>query len=482
MSPFFQLQEATFLIQETLAGFESAALLNSESQLLGMKYETLSDIGTFGPVVQTVRKYFKLEEGDVVLTNDPYSGGTLLSVMTLVTPVQAGDQTFYLAVRTRFKPHLAYAKKLDEEGLRVPPTPIVAKRKLNNAILSAISAHPQAPLEFVPRLETNLTTIWQNIDLFKSWVQKNPTILNKNLQKSLLQETKNRIQKKIADLPHGDHRVDLSFETGETIRLHTELKADEIHFDFAGTSGSKRLFLTDMATYGTCLGAVLSFLREDFLLNESLFSLVTVTTPEGCFLNAKYPSPVFEGAAEASPLLACAVVQCLSTITRSKSMGMNGAIPTIVSFEFQSGKIYFDGLPGGGGASNEANGLDAHFPWSLSKPQTSIEQIERLYPLCILQSGVRQGSGGKGQQTGGNGVLREIEVSESCNLKWLLGYQNTQIKGLKGALNGDISEIQIIKKSGEKTLLKEPHGKIQLEKGDKVIAASAGGGGFGKIT
>jgi N-methylhydantoinase B len=402
--------------------------------------------------------------------------------MTLVTPIQVADQIFYLAVRTRFKPRLAYAKKLDDEGIRIPPTPIAAGRKINDAILTAISAHPLAPKSLGPRLNEKLEIIWHHIDLLKIWAQKNSGVFHKNIQKALIQETQKRLLKRLYDLPHGEHRVDLQFETGETIRLHTELKADEIHFDFAGTSSSKRLFLTDMATYGTCLGAVIAFLGEDFLLNEGLYSLVNVTTPEGCFLNAKYPSPVFEGMAEASPLLASAAVQCLSTITQSRNMGLNGAIPTVLSFEFPNGKTYFDGIYGGTGATNDSHGIDGHFFWSLGRLQPSVEEIERTYPVSILQSGIRQSSGGKGKYTGGNGILRETELHETCTFKWLLGHQNTQIKGLKGAQPGEVSEIQILKKSGEKLSLKESHGQMSLEKGDRVIAASAGGGGLGKTT
>lgn len=480
MSLFLPLQELSFLIQEVLSDFESAAFLNSDNQVLGMKYETLPDIGTFHPFVQTARKYFQMSEGDVILTNDPYSGGTILSVMSLVTPVQIGDQTFFLAVRTRFKPRLVYAQKLEDEGVRIPPTPIAAQRKINEVILAAIAAHPQCPSHLAPRLNERLQKMWEKIDLLKTWARKNPNCLQRNLQKSLLQETKDRIQKKLADLPQGEHQIDLQFETGELIRLHTEVKTNEIHFDFTGSSNSQRLFLTDLATYGTCLGAVLAFLGEDFQLNEGLFSIINVTTPQGCMLNAKFPSPVFEGMAEASPLLASATIQSLSSVAASQSTSLNGATPTILSFEFASGKIYFDPLPGGSGAAAQSNGLDGYFLWSLNRLQPSIEEIERLYPVLILQSGIRQGSGGKGKTAGGNGVLRETEILEDCTLKWLLGYRNTQTKGLKGGSGGTPSEVTIIKKSGEKMSLSEAHGSISLQHGDRVIAASAGGGGLGK--
>ncbi|MGZ5279276.1 MAG: hydantoinase B/oxoprolinase family protein [Pseudobdellovibrionaceae bacterium] len=338
MSSFLQMAELSRLLTEVLAPFESAALMNSEGQLLGIKYETITDIGTFGTCLQTAKKYFQIKDGDIILSNDPYSGGTILSVMSLMTAFQVADQTFYLAFRTRFKPRLANAARLEDEGIRIPPTPIAHGRKLNEAIIEAISAHPQAPAGLGPRLSERLQVLWRQIDLFKSWGNKSPLLLHKTTQKTLLSETQSRITRRLLDLPHGEQRFDLNFETGEVIRMHTEIQSDGIHIDFAGTSNSKRLFLTDAATYGTCMAGVLAFLGEDFLLNEGLYSLVTVTTPEGCFLNARYPSPLFEGVAEASSLLAAATVQSLASITSSRTTGLNGAIPTILAFEFGEGK------------------------------------------------------------------------------------------------------------------------------------------------
>lgn len=481
MSKFAEIYELTDVLRETLSTFEAAALLNSEFQLLGMKYETLPDVGTFAPVTQVVTRYFKLKEGEVVLTNDPYSGSSILSVMSLITLFKIGDQDFYFTCRTRFKPKLARALRLEDEGIRIPPTPIAAHRKLNSAVMEAISGHPQCPQGFTSRMEAVLEKLWLKIDLLKKWGQKNPLTFHRSTQAALIEETRSRILKRLSDLPHGETRMTLAFETGESIRLHTEIMEDQIHFEFDGTSQSKRLFLTDHLTYGTCLGAVLAFLGEDFLLNDGIYPLINVTTPQGCFLNAKYPSPIFEGMAEASSLLATAVLQSLSEITSSRSFGTNGAVPIVLSFEFSPELIYFDYLSGGSGASSDLNGIDSHYFWSLTKLQTSVEEIETLYPLQIQQTGIRSGSGGRGAKSGGNGAIRDIRLRQDCILKWVLGHRNTEIKNLKGALQGLGSELSVITANGEqKTLTQTSYGEIQLKAGDRVIAASGGGGGFGK--
>ena len=91
--------------------------------------------------------------------------------------------------------------------------------------------------------------------------------------------------------------MEVQFSTGETIRLKTEIKSNEVHFDFAGTSASKSLFINEAVTFGVCLGAVLAFLDKDFLLNSGAYSLVNITTPQGSLLSSK-GIPSFQGSIE----------------------------------------------------------------------------------------------------------------------------------------------------------------------------------------
>lgn len=477
---FSQIQRLSFLINEVLSDFDSAVLINSDSQILGLKYEALPDLGTFSPLVQMARQYFSPKDGDVILTNDPYSGGNSLSVMNFVTAIELSDQTLYFAARSRFKPSMRAAKKLDEEGLRIPPTPMVSGHQVNEAILAAISAHPMAPEHFEFRVRDTLKKIKSRCELIKLWSQKQTGCFSKNAQKNYLAETKNQIQNILSEMATGESRVELNFDTGEVVRLKTEITNGEIHFDFSGSTQSKRMFTTNHTTHGTCVGAVLSFLGKNFVVNEGLFSVISVVTPQDCMLNAKYPAPVFEGLAEVCSLVASGIVQSLSEITGGKSMGLNGTIPTILSFEFADKKVFFDPLAGGSGATKDKNGLDGFYHWTTLNRQASIEQIEKNFPIRIHECAIRTGSGGKGQYTGGHGVSREIEVLEDCSMKWLLGHKNVQAKNLKGALPGQPSEIVRLAADGTSTKLEVSSGSIELKKGDRIQAKSAGGGGFGK--
>lgn len=482
MSTFSQVQKMAFLIREILSDFESSVLINQEGHILGLKYDSLADLGTFAPLVEMARKYFPLRNGDVVMTNDPYSGGNSLSVMNFVTAIQISDQTLYFAVRSRFKPRMTAAKRLDDEGLRIPPTPLVAQGQLNEPILSAIASHPLAPEGFEARVREVLAKLNTRAQLVQKVCQKQSACFNKASQKAYISETRNRLQALLSEYANGENKMDLRFETGETIRIKTEIQSGEIHFDFSGSTQSKRMFTTNHTTHGTCVGAVLSFIGQDFIVNEGIFSLITVTTPQDCMLNAKYPAPVFEGLAEVCSVLASGIVQSLSEITGSRSIGINGSIPTILSFEFGSGKTFFDPIAGGTGASKDGAGVDSFYHWVIAPRLPSVEGLEKTYPIIIRECSIRPGSGGKGQYVGGNGMTREIEVLQDCSMKWLLGHRNIQSKGLRGALPGLASEILKISPDGTKTSVDQSIGEMSLKKGDRILSMSAGGSGYGKLT
>lgn len=477
------VQNLQKLIAQILNPFQSAAILNSEGQILGLKYFKVTEIGTFAPLVQTVTKYCSPNSGDYIIANDPYIGGVSLAVFSLVTSFQVQDQKFYLAARVHTNPHLNTAAKLDQEGVRIPPTPIASKNKINEVMLGAISQHPMAPKELSTTINELLNQMHEQIQKVESWTKKHPNVFSKVHQKNLITETKSRILNKIKETPRGEVFLETCLAPNELLKVHIEIDSAEIRIDFAGTTPSKRIFLNDVATYGACLSALLTFLDDSLLINDGVLAALKVTTPQGSFLNAKFPSPVLAGIIEAAPIVANTVFQGLAQISSQKQLGLNSSFPAMYSLTFPDGSRYFDSLHGGSGASKKSNGIDGCQMWSLNRATPEIENAELKFPFLFRQSGIRQTSGGKGKNNGGNGILREIEMNSDAELNWYVNLQNTQIKNHSLSIPGSAGEnaqIQVLKKSGEKVEIDISRGQMKLNLGDKVIVTSCGGGGFEK--
>ncbi len=459
---------------------DAGGLVTLDGEILSLRYETLADIGTLSATATTVAKYFPLKDGDAVILNDPYSGGSLLSTISIVTPLILEPTPIFWVVRTGFKPRLSLAEKLDEEGLRIPPTPLVQGRTINSAILSAISGHPLCPVGFETRLQQTLPLMWARIDNIRALISKNKDIFSKANLKFYQKLTNDWLVATLQDLPHGDAKVELPLDTGEVIRLHAEIMEGQINLDFSGTSASKRVCLTEVATFGCCIGALSAFLQKDFPMNSGIFSYVNVVTPLGSMLNSKYPSPTFKGMTEGASLVASTVLMALSEIVPSKRISMSASSPAMISFEFAPESIFFDSIHGGSGASLSSDGTDAIHYWVRNRLQPSIEEIERRYPLIIKQTSVRQGSGGKGQHRGGHGMTKEFEMLGNSIFHWTMEHKKSNPQGQKGAQQGHGPSIVVHKKDGEEIEINDSQGKLHLTTGDRVFVSSGGGGGSGK--
>ncbi|MEQ1877180.1 MAG: hypothetical protein ABL958_11070, partial [Bdellovibrionia bacterium] len=107
----------------------SGCVLTPDGAPLHLQYAHLADIGTLPLAGRITNQYLQLKPGQIAIMNDPYSGGTLLSTVTLVVGISMNPKSplktdLLLAYRFPLRPHLKFAATVDEEGLRIPPTPI----------------------------------------------------------------------------------------------------------------------------------------------------------------------------------------------------------------------------------------------------------------------------------------------------------------------------------------------------------------------
>lgn len=479
MSDCFSTSLLNICLQEFLSDIDSGVFINEAGDILAMKYENLPDVGTYGPMVKTVSRYFQPQEGDFVIMNDPYSGGTLLFSMGLVTAIQVGNQKFYFASRIRLKPDLVFAKRIEEEGVRIPPTPLVSRGQVNMEVLDAIGANPLAPQQFRERILEHIQFMQNRVRQFHSAFKVHAKLFSPANQKNFLALARRKVLEKMAELPHTDARYETRLESGEILRLKAELTAEKFICDFQGTSPSHGTYLTDAIAYGACVASLAAFLGSDIPVNEGLYSVVDVSTPQGSFLSAKYPAALTRGIIEGLPHLASALLTALSEINPRQAISHNSCVIPALTLEFKN-QTFIDVMSGGTGATIGSNGIPGLHFWQRSSREMSVEMIENSYPLLILQSGIREGSGGKGQHSGGDGILREFEVLADCEARWFVGSKKYHPKGAKGGGSGLSADLIVTRKDGTKETHADGAGTTQLEAHDRIAIMSPGGGGYGK--
>lgn len=474
------------LCEKILEPFPAAALVSLDGELLVSRYQSLADVGTLPVAAITCHQYFQIRPGDVILINDPYSGGSLLSSINLVTAVSfdsgSGKQPTaeaLLVARIPFKPRVVIAKSVDGEGVRIPPTPLVQNGELNTAVLNAIAGHPMAPAGIAQGLERGLAQLLLATQEFGRMKAITGANLSKKAVKDWLSLSQKRFGDVLHDLSEGNARGEIALGGRSRIVLSVEVKDRHVSFNFTGSGTPERYALSDSATMGACVGALIAALDVDVPINAGVMRSVDVVAPLGSVVHARYPAPVFLGLTDGTALVAGLVLKLLGQIDRDLVMAQGGLGQCAVEIDFGQGKYFYDDLEPGSAAMKDRRGADALDIWRRTHLQRSIETIERMYPMRIRSVALRSDSGGSGQWVGGDGQTKVFEILAPAKLKWVLSRGLIKPEGVRGGKAAIGPEIILQRANQERQELSD-QGEIELHAGDQIILHSAGGGGYGE--
>jgi N-methylhydantoinase B len=141
---------------------------------------------------------------------------------------------------------------------------------------------------------------------------------------------------------------------------------------------------------------------------------------------------------------------------------------------------YYETLAGGHGAGpgwDGARGMQAHMTNTRNTP---VEALEHAYPLRVVATRIRAGSGGRGRWRGGEGIERVIALRAPARVTVISERRARSPYGLKGGGPGGRGVNRVRPgASGTETTLP---GKFQIDlaAGAVLTVASPGGGGFGR--
>ncbi|AHZ86302.1 hypothetical protein Bb109J_c0960 [Bdellovibrio bacteriovorus] len=462
----YQIELLHSLLNQFLVG--ESALMTLDGDVLGVRGQQPVTYGTLTTAASTAAKYLKLQEGDIALLNDPYSGGSLLSEMTFVMAV---SEDLLWVSRRPMDTQVKIVKSIEEEGLRIPPTPLRQKNQLNEMILAAMQAHPACPPEFVPWLKTQVADLTAGAKKLVDAIELTGFTVTGELIEDYLRISKKAATKKISESASGEARVDVVLDSGELLRLNMEIQDGKISLDFSGTTAAKTVSLTESATYGACFHALSRHYGFTDLANSGSFSVLQITKPSGCWLVGKYPAPTFKGMTCGVAALQSAIELALAQIhhKQESSLGSHCAL----QFDLQSGsKHALLTLPGGEGAKASRDGVSAHLD------AISLEQLERDFPIKVLRVDQRHSNGGKGKFSGGRGVVMKIEVCGELSATWMTDLTLHRPRLLKNCSHGDPAEVTLEQRDVAKTL--PVLGQQKFAAKDILTLCSGSGGGYGR--
>ncbi|MBV9454139.1 MAG: hydantoinase B/oxoprolinase family protein [Rubrobacter sp.] len=432
------------------------------------------------------------EPGDIFAINDPYSGGTHLPDITLVSPLaQEGEIIGYAVTRAHHSDvggmspgsMPSDSHEIYQEGIIIPPVRLVRSGEYVQDVLSLLLANVRTP--GLRRGDLRAQIAANNIaqERIEELMKRRGKDIVLAAFEEIISYAEKRAREAIRNLPDGEYTADDYMEgdgvTDEDIPIKATLtiQDDRITIDFAGTAeavdGNVNCPLP--VTRSSCYFALRVLLPGDIPANAGTYMPLEIKAPEGSLVNASYPSAVVAGNVETSNRIADTVLSAFSNFAPETlpAQGQGTMNNTIIG---GPGWTYYETIGGGQGANEKGSGPSGVHTSMTNTMNTPIEAFELEYPMRVERYELLYGSGGAGKHWGGDGIVRSVRILEPARLSLLTDRRRHPPQGAQGGEPGAVGENLL---NDEELPAKVGR---RLQEGDVVTVKTPGGGGYGRYT
>ncbi|MDZ4728421.1 MAG: hydantoinase B/oxoprolinase family protein [Xanthomonadales bacterium] len=463
-------------------------------------------VGQFGSFIHGFTQAYDadIEEGDIILTNDPYMCNAAVSHLpdwiVLVPVFKDGRHIAWSAMFGHMSDNGGMvpgsipikAETIFQEGIRIPPTKLYKKGVLQEDILELILHNVRTPQ-------------WNRFDLnalvaaCKTAAKRCAEIASRfgddvfySTMEIMLERNylamKAIIEMIVPEEPRvfEDYVCDDGVGMGPyKIRCKLWREGSKAIFDFAGTdpqAQSSINFYLNEDMFKMFFGSfTINLIDPQILFNDGFYDLVDVRIPQGSLLKPNYPAAL-SGRTHAlgrifdvmGGLLGQSAPDHMNAAGFSDSPHLFFAGYDEKGEWFQLFQIGFGGIPG----RPVGDGPDGHSLWP-GFTNVPNEFIEAYFPLRIERYDCIADSGGAGLHRGGNGlsVAYRFLVDGTISVhdeRWL-----TYPWGVRGGEPGLRSTKRLVRNDGSEEWLPSKSEGIKVQKGDLLYFNTWGGGGWG---
>jgi len=290
----------------------------------------------------------------------------------------------------------------------------------------------------------------------------------------------------IATIPAGEYRFEDVMDDDGTgtgpiaIRVRVTIQGDQATVDFQETAPQVPgcINCPEAVTRSAVYYCFACLLEEQVPFNAGCFRNISVLTQPRTLCHAVYPAAVVAGNTETSQRVVDVVFGALAQAIPDRIPA--GSCGTMSSVALGgAGWTYYETIPGGSGASAAGAGASAVQCHMTNTLNTPAEALEMQYPLRVRRFERAEGTGGRGQFSGGDGVIRELEALADCEGTVLSDRRTSRPYGLSGGDAARAGQNSIVRSDGVES---DVGGKapFALARGQVLRIRTPGGGGFGK--
>ena len=463
-------------------------------------------VGQFGSFIHGFLDAYdgELEEGDIMLTNDPYLCNAAVSHLpdwiVLVPIFKDGRHMAWSAMFGHMSDNGGMvpgsipiqAETIFQEGIRIPPTKLYKKGVLQsdllelilhnvrtsnwnrfdlNALVAACNTAAKRCVEMATRFGDNIFYSTMEIMLERNYMAMKAII------EMIVPEEPRVFEDYVCDdgVGMGPYKLRCRMWREGAVAI----------FDFEGTdpqaSSSINFYLSE-DMFKMFFGAfTINLIDPQILFNDGFYDLVDVRIPQGSLLKPNFPAAL-SGRTHAlgrifdvmGGLLGQSAPDAMNAAGFSDSPHLFYTGYDDDGEWFQLFQIGFGGIPG----RPVGDGPDGHSLWP-GFTNVPNEFIEAYFPLRVETYETIPDSGGAGLHRGGNGltVAYRFLVDGTVSVhddRWL-----TYPWGVRGGEPGMRSTKRLLRGDGSEQWLPSKSEDIKVNKGDLLYFNTWGGGGWG---
>lgn len=486
------------------AGDLSSALTDANGDLIAQGRDIPMHIGVMGFTVKEFLKHTPkagLAPGDVWFLNLPAIGGNHLPDVKAVRPIFVDDEIQGFAVSlahwadiggARPGSYVADAVDAWQEGLRMPPVRLFAREGEDREKLELVLANVRGAQERKGDILAQVSAT-RSADLrFTQLTEEYGSTVVQQAIQNLHMRAEQQMRDALSSIPDGDYDgedfLDDDAAGGEPvgIRVDVQIRGDRAKFDFSRSDDATKgpVNTTPFIVSASVFYVMKALFGQGIQPNGGCFRPFEIVTRPGSVLDPPADKPVVGGNHETSQRVADAVFRAFEPIAADRLSAGGSTTSGLLLFagsrEDGQWVTLYETHGGGEGARRDRNGMPVVRVHMSNVMNTPAELIEAEYPIRVLCQRLREGSGGRGEYCGGDGLHREYQMRvDGIALSSMFERAVVPPYGLQGGENGAAFEVHVHAADGKRYEL-PGKANVMLNRGDVVVMKSSGGGGYGR--
>ena len=440
-------------------------------------------------------------DGDVILTNDPYCGGQHLPDFVVFQPLYVNGER--VAIAAAIVHHIdvsggaagsyfAGAKEVYHEGLRIPPVKLVEGGVTNEAIVAIVRQNSREPEKIGGDLQAQIASLAVGARAIERLAARYDNAVILSAMDAILAQSEAVMRETIAAIPDGTYRFeDYVDDDGQSavdlsVIARVEVHGDSVTVDLSESAdqapGPVNCTL-NMARSGVYC-ALLSVAEGRAMANSGAYKPIEVICRPGSIANCLHPAPVANRMATGHRIVTTvlgALAEPLPELIPAAYYGVSYVAALSAPDRFVEGerRVYFEIEVGGWGGNPQADGANGFSAGFHNLANSPVEMCESLFPIVFTEYAFVEGSGGDGHHRGGLGLAREWQLdAEWGSLSGNFERFRHAPYGINGGKEGSKGRFLHITDQATVELPSKISG-VELKKGDRVRLETSGGGGWG---